>query len=127
LNAAIELRARQLVHAHTRRRVARDLRGIIDRADRIGSHWTLSAVVIDPVAVTDGRRSILRLAQQLEGSSPVSPRGVLLARALLTDGRSPLFDRACERTVDQAVREVEDALDSKFPEPGSMPRVERVR
>ena len=125
--AALELRARQLINPRARRRIARDLRRVIDRANRIGSHPTLSAAVIDPVAVTDGRRPILRLAQRLEARTPVSPEGVLLARALLTDGCSPLFNRACERTVAQAVGQVEHALEGKFPESGSVPHVEPLR
>jgi hypothetical protein len=40
----------------------------------------------------------------------VSARGVVLARALLTDGRSPLFNPFCERTVVEAVFDVQDAL-----------------
>jgi hypothetical protein len=71
----------------------------------------ISPVVIEPGAVRAGRQAILRLAQQLDGTAPVSPGGVVLARALLTDGRSPLFSPHCERTVTQAAEEVEDALE----------------
>jgi hypothetical protein len=112
-NATLELRARQLIHPRSRRRAARYLRGIVDSAERIGSRRALSAVVIDPAAVTGARRSIVALARRLEGNAPVSPRGVVLARALLTDGRGPLFNPGCGRSVDQAVAEVEDALVAK--------------
>ena len=90
-------------------------------ARRIGSHRALSAVVIDPVAVTGARRPLLRLAQQLEGNAPVSPRGIVLARALLTDGRGPLFNPACGRSADQAVAEVEDALVARHALPHAEP------
>jgi len=54
----------------------------------------------------------------------VSPRGVVLARALLTNGLNPLSNPHSQQTVSQAVGEVEEALDLdrtsiKPPEPGS--------
>jgi hypothetical protein len=122
-SAALELRTRQLIHPRSRQRVAQYLRGIVDSAARIGSRRVLSAAVIDPAAVTGGRRPILRLAQQLEGRAPVSARGVVLARALLTDGCGPLFNPACGRSVDQAVAEAEDALLAK----DALPHVEPLR
>jgi hypothetical protein len=125
--AALALRARQLSGTRARENLARDLCGIVDHAERIGSRRALSAVVIDPAAVAGARRAILGLAQQLGGPAPVSPRGVLLARALLTDPCSPLFNRACERTVAQAVGEVEDALRAKCPGSGSVQRLEPLR
>ncbi len=109
--AALSLRARQLTDIRSRRRIARDLRGIVDYVHRHRSRRVMSAVVIEPAAVRRGRRAILELARRLEGAAPVSPIGVVLARALLTDGRSPLFNPHCERTVSQAVSEVRDALE----------------
>ncbi len=109
--AALELRARQLTDPRTRRRIAHDLRGIVDYVHRDRSRGVISAVVIEPAAVRSGRRAILELARRLEGTAPVSPGGVVRAAALLTDGRSPLFNPHCERTVAQAVSEVHDALE----------------
>ena len=71
----------------------------------------ISAVVIEPAAVMSGRKAIIGLAHRLESAAPVSPSGVVLARMLLTDGRSPLFNPHWERTVAQAVSEVHDALE----------------
>jgi len=50
-------------------------------------------------------------AELLEEGAPVSPRGVVLARRFLTDGLSPLFNPSSRRTVTQAVREIQDALE----------------
>lgn len=110
-SAALALRARQLTDLRTRRRIARDLRGIVDYVHRHRSRAVISAVVIEPAAVRSGRRAILELARRLEGTAPVSPSGVVRAGALLTDGCSPLFNPHCERTVAQAVSEVHDALE----------------
>jgi hypothetical protein len=110
-SAALALRARQLTDLRTRRRIANDLRGIVDYVHRHGSRGVISAVVIEPAAVRTGRQAILELARRLEGTAPVSPSGVVLAKALLTDGLSPLFNPHSERTVAQAVSEVHDALE----------------
>jgi hypothetical protein len=110
-SAALALRARQLTDPRTRRRIAQDLRGIVDYVHRHRSRRVISAVVIEPGAVRSGRRAILELARRLEGTAPVSPGGVVRAGALLTDGCSPLFNPHCERTVAQAVSEVHDALE----------------
>jgi hypothetical protein len=109
--AALALRARQLTDARTQQQTARELRGVIDYVDRRSSRAVISTVVIDPPAVRTGRQAILELAKRLEGTAPVTPRGVVLARALLTDGLSPLFNPHCERTVAEAACEVQDALD----------------
>ncbi len=110
-NPALALRAYQLTGSRSREEIARNLRGIVDYVDRRSSRGAMSAVVIEPAAVRSGRRAILELARRLEGAAAVSPRGVVLAGALLTDGRSPLFNPHCERTVAQAVSEVHDALE----------------
>ncbi|MGA2320984.1 MAG: hypothetical protein ABSG95_09635 [Solirubrobacteraceae bacterium] len=109
--AALTLRARQLTHPRTRQQIARSLREIIDYVDRHGSRRVISSVVIAPAAVRTGRRAILGLAERLEGTAPVNPRGVVLVRALLTDGLSPLFNPYSERTVTEAVFEVQEALE----------------
>jgi len=110
-DSALALRARQLTAPGTRREIAGSLRNIMDYADRRGSQPIISAVVVEPRAVRCGRRAILELAERLEAAMPVSARGVALARALLTDGRSPLFNPHCERTVSEVAWEVKDALD----------------
>jgi hypothetical protein len=113
--AALALRTRQLTDLRTRRETARQLRGVTDYVDRLGSQRIVSAVVIERAAVADGRQPILRLASRLEQLTPVSPRGVALARELLTDGLGPFYDRHCPRSVAEAVINVEDALEAEEP------------
>jgi hypothetical protein len=110
--AALELRARQLTAPRTRRRLARELRELVEYAARVGSRPTFSAVVVYRRGVLRGRHALLGLAERLEGETPVSPRGVTHVRRLLTDGLGPLFNPNSEQTVIQAVWNIEDALDA---------------
>jgi hypothetical protein len=114
---ALAMRVDQLKAYTTRNRIASELRSVVEYADR--NDWVsprLSAVMIESAAVREGREAILGLAERLQSAAPVSPRGVVLARGLLTDGRSPLFNPFCERTVVEAVFDVQDALG---PAPGT--------
>jgi hypothetical protein len=117
--AALALRSSQLVAPSTRRELAQRLRKIVDYADYRATHAVISSVVVEPTAVRRARHAILGLAERLEGPGSVSPVGVARAQELLTDGRSPLFNRHCERSVTQAIWEVQDALEAA-PRPPSV-------
>ena len=111
---ALALRVVQLTACRTRRRIASELRAVVEYADvNDSAPPRLSAVMIEPAAVRAGREAILGLAERLHSTAPLSARGVVLARALLTDGRSPLFNPFCERTVVEAVFDVQDALGAR--------------
>jgi hypothetical protein len=107
---AFALRVRQLSEPRTRQRIAGELRGLLAHAEARRPGPVISAVVIEPRAVRAGRQAILGLAERLEAAAPVSPRGVVLARALLTDGRGAMYNPHCEQTVTEAVFAVQDAL-----------------
>jgi hypothetical protein len=111
----LALRARQLTDPSNQRRIARELRRVIDYAERHRSGAAISAVVIDAPSVRRGRRPIAELAEQLERAGPASPRGIVLAQTLLTDGASPLFNRHADRTVASAVRDIREALEGDDP------------
>jgi hypothetical protein len=111
VNPALALRARQLTDTRTRRRAARQLRGIVQYVERIGPRPLITAVVIEPSAVRPARQAILGLAQRLDSDQPVQPGGVILAQRLLTDGLGPLFNLNSERTVVGAIWETIDALE----------------
>lgn len=110
---ALALRARQLTRARAVRRGARNLRSLVAYADRYGSRPIVSAVVINRAAVIADRETLLGLAERLESSRPVTPRGMVLIQRLLTDCRSPLCDPAGTGQVGQAIWEIVDALDSE--------------
>jgi hypothetical protein len=114
--AALELRARQLTSSRAQRRAADNLRGVVEYVDRLGSRPVFSAVVICRAAVSGGREPIFGLAERLEKAAPVTARGMVLARELLTDGStSPLFSPASPRTVAQAIWNISDALGPEKP------------
>lgn len=113
--SALALRARQLTDPHTRRQLASQLRGTVDYVYRRGPRPIMTAVVIKPAAVRTGWHAILGLAQRLEGSAPVQPRGVVLTRRLLTDGLGPLCNPNSEQTLTEAVWDVLDALEDTTP------------
>jgi hypothetical protein len=109
--AELTLRARHLTNPRTQRDIARNLRGVVRYADRQKSRSGISCVVISSRSVQSGRTALCELAEQLERAAPVNPRGVVLVQALLTDGNSPLFNPNAERTVTEAARGIQDALE----------------
>jgi hypothetical protein len=116
LSPALALRARQLIEPRTRRRTARNLRDIVKFVDRAGLGRVVSAVVIERRAIRVGREAILGLADRLDGTAPVSPRGVARVQILLTDGRdSPFFNPHCGYTVANAIWEAADLLGAYAP------------
>jgi hypothetical protein len=112
MTRALALRSRQLTDRRTRDELARSLREIVDRVE--APPRLMSADVIDRAAVRAGREPLLGLAERLETSGPVNPRGVALAKMLLTDGLSPLYNRFCERSVTEAVWEIQDDLNAFY-------------
>ncbi len=114
-NGALALRTSQLTDPANQRRIAANLRRVVAYAERHSARTSTSTVLIEPRSVREGRDAILGLAEWIERGEPVSPRGILLAQRLLTDGFSPLFDPGCERSVVQAVFEVQDALEALPP------------
>jgi hypothetical protein len=116
--AELALRAGQLTHPRMRQGVARNLRGLVDYVDTVGSRVVISAVVIDRAAVNAGREAILGLAERLEGSAPATAGGIVRVRRLLADGRSPFYNPDCERTVAEAIWDVVDELGTDPPATG---------
>lgn len=117
---ALALRARQLLDSRTRRESAHHLRDIVRYVDRSRAGRALTAVVIERAAVRAGREAILGLAERLEGTAPVSVRGVARVQVLLTDGReSPFFNPHCGLTVIDAIWEAAELLGAGAAEPAA--------
>jgi hypothetical protein len=113
LSPVLLSRAAQLTHPRTRRRVARGLRRLVDYADRVGPRPIVSRFVFGPTgaSVMAGPEALLGLADRLERPAAVSPRGVLLARALLTsEVRDELVDPHLGPSIAYRVWEVADVL-----------------
>jgi hypothetical protein len=114
LTRALALRSRQLIDRRTRQELANRLREIVQHAE--SSLLRVTSDVTDRVAVVVAREPVLGLAERLDGSVPVNPRGVALAKMLLTDGLSPLYGRSCKHTITQAIWEIQDNLDAFYVE-----------
>jgi hypothetical protein len=98
-------RALELTSVDHRLAVSRDLTNAVHEAD---GNRLPGASPLNRVAVRSARSQLLALASRLADiETPVLPRGVLLADQLVSDSRSPLYDRA---RGDQARREAERAI-----------------
>lgn len=102
------LRAVQLAGMPERRRIARALRALVNRADR--PQLLTSAVPVSRRAVVPSREGLLGLADRLERPDPVNPCGVARALVLLTDGSGPLYERGAPGSVSDAVWWIADGL-----------------
>jgi hypothetical protein len=125
LTRALALRSRQLTERGTRLELADLFRAIVEHVE--SSPQLVTSDVTDRVAVRTAREPVLGLAERLEGSVPVNPRGVAQAKALLTDGLSPLYNRSSERTVTQAIWQIQDNLDAFYIEHVAVTRDEPRR
>ncbi|HKH41516.1 MAG TPA: hypothetical protein VKA41_06635 [Solirubrobacterales bacterium] len=109
------VRRARLVRRRYRARVAASLRRLIDAARR--SQMNLFSAKL-PLKVDDVLASaplILTLADELEREESVSPRGVILADRLVTDGDSPVYGldpihHPPEETVESTVKRARAAL-----------------
>jgi hypothetical protein len=86
----LTVRAWQITRPRALERLARALEGILIDAERPRpAHGPAVPVCCEEVEVA--RDEILRLVERLREPRPVCPRGVALARLLLTDGTGPLY------------------------------------
>jgi hypothetical protein len=104
------LRARALESVSMRRRLARQLRRILDDA------WSGSARSCLPVPVCRERvrgssRDVACLAARLLSSDPVSPQGVAQTVLILTDAHGCLYSRRSADNLGARVRTAIVALD----------------
>jgi hypothetical protein len=109
----LALRAQQLLDARSQHAIAHNIRSVVQTAERLASRQVITSVVIDPARVLRARRALLELAERFERAGPASPRGVVLAHRLLSDGLSPLFIGHSEQSVTGAVRSVHEALEER--------------
>jgi hypothetical protein len=107
-------RARLLNHRY-RSRVAAALRKLIDAARRNEPNFFAAQLRLKVAEVLQSHPLILTLAEELEHEGSVSPRGVILADRLITDGDSPIYgptpvSRPYDETVESAVKHARAAL-----------------
>lgn len=107
-------RARLLSQLY-RSAVATSLRGLIDAARRNERNLFVAKLPLQVRDVLSSEPLIMTLADDLEHEESVSPRGVILAERLITDGESPVYGlvpphHPREDTVESAVKRARAAL-----------------
>jgi hypothetical protein len=107
---ALSLRARILLRQPLRRRLARQLRDVIKRAERPRGLWD-PTVPLAQGAINANRDEIAALARRLESTEPVDARGIAQLRLLLCKGASPLYSPATSDQLDEALERIGEALD----------------
>ena len=102
-------RARQLTSRRCRAGLAAGLRNLLEEAaePRLGFS---AAVPLQRREILHERDFLLALAADLAGDDAVSPHGVALIEALLTDGASPLYTPASEGALHRALIHARAAL-----------------
>jgi hypothetical protein len=108
------VRRARLLDRRYRAKVARALRKLIETAGRHEPNFFAAQLPLRVREVLGSASEIRTLADELEHEDRVSPRGVILAERLITDGESPVYpsmphQRGVE-TVESAVRHARAAL-----------------
>jgi hypothetical protein len=103
-------RAEQLVSRRHRARSAKALRDLVAESTHRAPSLLNANLPIQARAVWENAELILALAQELEESPAVDPRGVILTDRLLTDGASPAYAPEDHGELARAVERARAAL-----------------
>ena len=110
-----------------RRRVAASLRAAVHDAETSRPPHLGSRVPVSRGAVIPLREGLIGLAERLESTARVNPRGVARALDLVTDGTSPLFTASREHDqLIEALWEIVDALNLCPPHAWSCPVIMKL-
>ena len=95
--------------------MAASLRSLVDAARRNQPNFFAARLQLKVTEVLASAPLILRLADELEEEDSISPRGVILADRLVTDGDSPVYgpdpvEHPPQQTVESAVKHARAAL-----------------
>jgi hypothetical protein len=114
-SAAVLVRRARLLHGRYRSAVAGSLRSLIAEARRNRPNLYAAKLPLQVREVLRNEPLILTLADEVEQEEAVSPRGVILAERLVTDGDSPVYgltpiEHPLEESVESAVKHARAAL-----------------
>ena len=103
------------MHRTYRSAVAEALRSLVAEARRNQPNVYAARLPLQVREVVSCAPLILTLADEVEQEATVSPRGVILAERLVTDGDSPVYamtpvEHPLEQTVESAVKHARAAL-----------------
>ena len=112
---AMLVRRARLLHRRYRSAVARALRRLIAEARRHQPNFFAANLPLNARDVLANAPLILTLADEVEHAEAISPRGVILAERLVTDGDSPVYglrpvEHPLEESVTSAVKHARAAL-----------------
>ena len=115
LRPAVLVRRARLLHRRYRSAVAGGLRKLIAEARASRPNFFAAKLPLRIPEVLQSAPLILTLADELEQEEHVSPRGVILAERLVTDGGSPVYgltpiEHPLEESVESAVKHARAAL-----------------
>jgi hypothetical protein len=105
----LSLRAHQLIGSTVRRRLSREIRSLLVRAER-PIHPMHSTVPICRHKIIDAREALRELADQLVTPGPVDAGGIAQLNRLLRDGDGPVFRRPRDEDLEPALDAISDAL-----------------
>jgi hypothetical protein len=109
------VRRARLLSRRFRSAIATSLRKLVAAARRHDRNLLRAQIPLREDEILDSGALILTLADELENEESVSPRGVILADRLITDGDSPLYGpmpihHPPEESVESAVKHARAAL-----------------
>jgi hypothetical protein len=114
-DAALALRARQLVSRQSRERLAAGLEGLVRKAE-----WPpLPRGVAIPLVrrqILEARTGLLGLAACLRAERPLYARGMALVSDLLTYGAGRAISPCADSSLRDAVHAVAEARDGRWPD-----------
>jgi hypothetical protein len=107
----LSVRAGQLVEAAERNRIASSIQNVLDLAERDQRIFLgLTRLPVDRQRIEDNRNELARIVETLRGPNPVSPRGVAMARRLITDFRGPIYTGGRNSRLAEALSATQSAL-----------------
>jgi hypothetical protein len=108
-NPALARRALQLSSPRFRAGLASSIRNLIDAAVE-PARGPSAAVPLERRQILEERERLLQLADDLESSDRLEPRGLALVERLLTDGNSPIYAPSIEGALSGSLRHARAAL-----------------
>jgi len=102
-------RARQLTSRRRRSGLAEGIHNVIDAAEE-PQHGNSAVAPLQRPQILRGRDLMELLAADLTGDDELTPRGIVLVEALLTDGASPLYAPGSDRELHHALVHARAAL-----------------
>ena len=107
----LAVRAGQLVDTAERNRIARSIQSVLDLAEEGGRIFLgPTRLPVERERIEANRTQLERIVETLLGSRPVSPRGVAMARRLITDFRGPIYTGGRNNRLPEALTATQSAL-----------------